>query len=219
MDGDTNRSIRHLTEWRYRATRQKREAHGILPVILRGHWTRYTTISTMSIMKEFSTMRWPIGRRDWNAPNLVVGRLIWEEIIRELRRRSDGRRESGAFLLGHKNHRHRQVHRAVFFDDLGARLSPKSIYLDSRGYGCLWQICQHDGISVVADVHTHPSHCVVQSAVDRDNPMIAQNGHLALIIPYYAQDINQGHEIGIYEFLGVDGWRTWPAERVLPVWR
>jgi hypothetical protein len=63
------------------------------------------------------------------------------------------------------------------------------------------------GLRVVADVHTHPAG-YGQSGVDQDNPMIPEVGHLALIVPNYADREYLPGQIGIYEFRGRAGWRN-----------
>ena len=48
-----------------------------------------------------------------------------------------------------------------------------------------FDICKARGLTVVADVHTHPSGAE-QSGSDRAHPIIARAGHLALIVPNFA---------------------------------
>ena len=36
---------------------------------------------------------------------------------------------------------------------------------------------------MIGDVHTHPGRGVHQSGIDAANPMVAQKGHVALIVP------------------------------------
>jgi hypothetical protein len=57
----------------------------------------------------------------------------------------------------------------------------------------------------VADVHVHPG-IARQSASDRDNPIMPEAGHFALIIPDFAAGVPMPGRIGIYEYLGS---RTW----------
>ena len=57
-------------------------------------------------------------------------------------------------------------------------------------------------------MHTHPGGKVQQSHIDRDNPLIAQRGHLAIIIGHYAQQHADLRDVGIYEYRGDDGWDT-----------
>jgi hypothetical protein len=60
---------------------------------------------------------------------------------------------------------------------------------------------------VVADVHTHGACRARQSPLDRDNPMVAQPGHIALIVPDFARRTVAPAEVAIYEYLGAHRWR------------
>lgn len=132
---------------------------------------------------------------------------LWREGLGELRRRGGGRRESGAFLLGHEEGGRRAVERFVFYDDLDPGcLDTGIVAFDGVGYGPLWRMCRETGTKVVADVHTHPG-AAVQSPIDRENPMIAQRGHLALIVPEFARRRVGPPELGIYEYEGDHRWR------------
>lgn len=46
-----------------------------------------------------------------------------------------------------------------------------------------------------------------QSPADRDNPMVAERGHLALIVPEFARRRVGPSELGIYEYEGDHRWR------------
>jgi proteasome lid subunit RPN8/RPN11 len=69
----------------------------------------------------------------------------------------------------------------------------------------VWKECRARDLQVVADVHTHPGG-YWQSTIDRQNPMIPERGHIAIIVPNYADDRYLPGEIGIYEFLGKGEW-------------
>ena len=98
-----------------------------------------------------------------------------------------GRRESGAFLLGSRRGVRRRIERFVYYDDLDPHALDSGIVdLDGAAFGALWSLCRSTGLSVVADVHTHPDRAFF-SGTDRANPMIAELGHLALVLPTYAQ--------------------------------
>ena len=129
-------------------------------------------------------------------------------MVAELRRRGDARRESGAFLLSPRLGDGRTITRVVYLDDLDPHCLTGTIRFDGIGYGRLWDICDRDRLRLVADVHTHPGPSVAQSSIDRDNPMLARVGHLALIIPNFARDGVKPREVGIHEYLGDEGWRS-----------
>ncbi len=131
---------------------------------------------------------------------------LWRAGLTELRRRGDGRRESGAFLLGSRDGERRAISRFVFYDDLDpGSLDTGIVVFDGVGYGPLWRMCRETGLQVVADVHTHPG-ISRQSSADRDNPMVAERGHLALIVPEFARRRVGPSELGIYEYEGDHRW-------------
>jgi proteasome lid subunit RPN8/RPN11 len=147
---------------------------------------------------------------------------LWCEGVGELRRRGRGERESGAFLLGHRTavggRTRRCVARFVYYDDLDPHcLETGIVVFDGAGYGPLWALCRESGLTVVADVHTHPG-VARQSDADRRHPMIAKAGHVAVIVPDYAQRETRGPQIGVYEYEGAHRWLDYSgpaAERFL----
>lgn len=140
---------------------------------------------------------------------------LWREGLAELARRGQGRHESGAFLLGREDGQRRRVERFVYFDDLDPRcLDAGIIVFDGAGFGPLWALCRQTGLRVVADVHTHGGRApTLQSHLDRDNPMIARAGHIALIVPDFAQSPGTPAELGVYEYLGQHQWRDYSGPR------
>lgn len=138
---------------------------------------------------------------------------LWREGLRELRRRTERRHESGAFLLGLCDGERRQISRFVYYDDLDPQsLESGIVVFDGAGYGPLWQLCRDTGLTVVADVHTHPGQ-PGQSSSDRDNPMIALPGHIALIVPRLAERAFGPAELGIYEYEGEHLWHNWSGAK------
>ena len=138
---------------------------------------------------------------------------LWREGLEELRRRGHGRHESGAFLLGHRNNGKRSVQRFVYYDDLDPHcLDTGIVVFDGAGYGPLWQLCRETGLEVVADVHTHGG-LPRQSDLDRDNPMIAARGHVALLVPRFAERVFVPHELGVYEYEGEHRWKDLSGQR------
>lgn len=134
---------------------------------------------------------------------------LWRAGLMELKRRGDGRRESGAFLLGTQQGERRVVKRFVYYDDLDPHcLDTGIVVFDGAGYGPLWQLCRETRLAVVADVHTHGCR-PRQSPDDRDNPMVAQAGHIALIVPEFAQRLVASAELGIYVYEGQYRWRDY----------
>jgi proteasome lid subunit RPN8/RPN11 len=135
---------------------------------------------------------------------LIIVESVWNELIEELRKRGNSERESGAFLLG--KFECNQITEFVCYDDL----DPHGIItFDGSGYVPLWKMCKEKGLSVLADVHTHPGQWVGQSRSDANHPMIAQYGHIAIILPEYAQEKKITlMDAGIYEYKGDKKWKT-----------
>lgn len=120
----------------------------------------------------------------------------------ELAHRGQGEHESGAFLLGSRNGTKRTVEWVVYFDDLEPNcLDYEIVKLSGEGYGKLWELCRTRSTQVIADVHTHPG-LARQSSIDCENPLIAVPGHVAIIVPNFAQHLPSHAELGIYEYLG-----------------
>ena len=133
------------------------------------------------------------------ADSLNLGRYFWFCLLGELKRRGAGRRESGAFLLAASGSR--RIQRAAYYDDLcPGSLDEGYIVFANSGYVALTQLCQREGLSIVADVHTHPGAWTDQSEADRDHPMMPRAGHIGFIVPSYAQS-SRHHLRGVGAFL------------------
>ncbi|MEJ2435952.1 MAG: hypothetical protein P8Y53_23465 [Pseudolabrys sp.] len=138
---------------------------------------------------------------------------LWRRLVRKLRERGRGVRESGAFLLGSKDAagRRRIVDFALYDDVDPHALDTGIVHLDGRHFGKLWDLCRARSLTVVADVHTHLGG-VRQSDSDRAHPMFARAGHLALIVPNFATPPVTPGALGIYRYGGGGRWETIPHE-------
>lgn len=132
----------------------------------------------------------------------------WQAMIGELGQRGHGRTESGAFLLADRAGDRRTVTRVVYLDDLDPACLTGGIEFDGLAYSKLWDICDAEQRMVVGDAHTHPGPNVRQSRTDAQNPMVAQQGHVALIIPDFAVRPVQPREVGVHQYDG-SAWQTW----------
>ena len=143
-------------------------------------------------------------------PLLRIDAQLWQELLSELRGRGDGRRESGAFLLGpDANDRPRYVADVAYYDDLDPTSLTGGISFSGSAYARLWDECVERGLDVVGDVHTHPGQWVGQSPTDRDHPMLPQAGHVGLIVPHFAEKALAARDVGVHEYLGDGHWRSW----------
>ncbi len=153
--------------------------------------------------------------REFVAPDhrLSCSTGLWNQGLRELRRRTEGEHESGAFLLGSHEGNCRRITRFVYYDDLDPySLDTGIVVFDGAGYGPLWWLCRETELSVVADVHVHGG-SPRQSTADCENPMIATPGHVALIVPRLAERAFRPSELGIYEYEGQHRWKEWSGDR------
>ena len=138
---------------------------------------------------------------------LIIAGLLWRTLLSELHRRTEGHHESGAFLLGTKADDHRQAEQLVYYDELDPRAySSGVVILHADSFGPLWDLCRARNLAVVADIHVHPR-LAWQSEADRQNPMIARAGHLALIVPWFARPPVSLPSLGFFEYRGDHQWR------------
>jgi hypothetical protein len=150
-------------------------------------------------------------------PRLQIDAGLWEGLLDGLRERGRGVRESGAFLLGISEGPERIATKFVLYDDLDPNcLNEGYVYFDGHYYGRLWEICDREGLSVVADVHCHP-YGPGQSHSDKTHPMVSIPGHIALIVPHYAQGPVSAGDVGVYVYRGRHRWRTYRGSRAARV--
>ncbi|MGE3795254.1 MAG: Mov34/MPN/PAD-1 family protein [Dehalococcoidia bacterium] len=143
-----------------------------------------------------------------DSPVIEISRLRWRRLVSELARRGRRERESGAFLLARAGCRTRRVAAIVPYDDLDARCLVGGIDLDGSAFARLWALCAGRDLRVIADVHTHPGQGVAQSATDARHPMVATRGHLAIIVPNFAQGRPAPRECGVHVYEGGHRWRS-----------
>jgi proteasome lid subunit RPN8/RPN11 len=138
--------------------------------------------------------------------------LLWRRLLIALRARGRERtRESGAFLLGARDEDGcARIEDFVLYDDLDPKaLASGIVHFNGRYFSDLWAICEARDLAVVADVHVHPGGAA-QSDSDRSHPMISLKGHLALILPDFADHPVKRQRIGIYRYEGAKLWQTIP---------
>ncbi|VBY40102.1 Uncharacterised protein [Burkholderia pseudomallei] len=140
------------------------------------------------------------------APLLEVPATLWAEMMAHLRAQGGGARESGAFLLGHRTDAGRVVMRFVPYEQLQPDAFRNDyVSLKADSFAKLWEVCRAQGMTVVADVHTHPFG-PGQSRSDRANPMVALKGHIALIVPRFAKGNPRPRDLGLYVYQGNHEW-------------
>ena len=141
-------------------------------------------------------------------PCLRIAAPLWGALTAELHRRTEGRHESGAFLLGRRHESGRIAEKLIFYDEVDPRAYSTGVcVLHADAFARLWDWCGELGLGVIADAHVHPGRAG-QSLSDRQNPMIARAGHIALIVPFMARLPVRRWSVGIYEYLGDHQWRS-----------
>jgi proteasome lid subunit RPN8/RPN11 len=149
-----------------------------------------------------------------SAPLLELPAALWTNLMTHLRRQGGGVRESGAFILGHKTDAGRVATRFLPYEQLQAdALQGDYVQLEAASFAKLWEVCRADGLSVVADVHTHPAG-PGQSRSDRTNPMVALKGHIAVIVPRFATGNPRPRDLGLYVYEGNHRWASYSRSDV-----
>jgi proteasome lid subunit RPN8/RPN11 len=146
--------------------------------------------------------------RAFVAPNHRIRCLpnLWNALLGELDRRGERRHETGAFLLGTISGGTRKIVDVVYYDELDPAAYESGVcILHGDAFSRLWAICRERGLTVVADVHTHPGGAG-QSWSDKRNPMVARAGHVAFIVPNFSRAPVSMLKIGIYQYRGDHQW-------------
>ena len=99
--------------------------------------------------------------------------------------------------------------KAIYLDDLDPEFLQGNIHFDGRAYSKLWDVCEAEDLVVIGDVHTHSGTFVLQSDTDAANPMVAHDGHVAVVVPHLATKPVTPAEVGVHRYGGADGWKTW----------
>lgn len=138
---------------------------------------------------------------------------LWLSLLDELRTVGRGTRESGAFLLGESLERP-LVSRFALYHELDPTCLTGGIDFHQPGYQRLWNVCESEGLVVLGDAHTHPGAWVQQSGIDAQHPMLSRSGHVALIIPHFAQGLIRPREVGLHHYGGAKGWKSYTGRDV-----
>ena len=150
--------------------------------------------------------------------SLIINIELWEQLIIDLRKRGNNERESGAFLLSLSGER--TIVEYICYDDLDPiALSTGMVTFHADGFVELFKYCADKNLRVIADVHTHPHRNTNQSELDRTHPMMAVAGHVALIIPNYAQGNSKTlRGVSTYEYVTNFEWKKWkPSSKKIKI--
>jgi proteasome lid subunit RPN8/RPN11 len=141
-------------------------------------------------------------------------RRVWRDCIGELNKRGEDLHESGCFVLGTVDGDTRRALRCIYYDELDPKAYATGVcVLEGGAFSKLWEICRTEKLAVIADIHTHEGGAF-QSEADRRNPMIARAGHIAIIVPNFAEGSVWRHRLGLFKYEGdhrwtdLSGWRA-----------
>lgn len=103
--------------------------------------------------------------------SIRISILRWYNLLKQLKKRGHGVRESGALLLAPVGSR--RVIEVLYYDDLDPScLDTGIVKLSGGALIKAWQYCSESGLTIVADAHTHPGASTSQSTSDKDNPIV-----------------------------------------------
>jgi len=142
--------------------------------------------------------------------DISISYFLWLQLVKGLRNRTRGFKESGAFLLI-KNDSNK-ICKVVFYDQFDKSVSDTGI-IQFKGGRDLYVYLAENNLQVFADIHTHPTNNTDQSNSDKNNPMIRIKGHIAIIAPNFANSLFlMPKDCSFYEYTGGFCWR-----RISPV--
>lgn len=153
-----------------------------------------------------------------SLPLLEIPRQLYDSLIDDLAKSGRGVKESGAFLLGSVDGERRRVSSYLMYDKVAPLSSSKHAYVafTAEEMARAWEHCYEVGLQVVADVHTHPFG-PAQSLSDRAHPIVSVAGHVALIVPNFAQGAPQPRDLGVHLFGGGGRWESVFREKAAEV--
>ena len=170
-------------------------------------------------MRSFTTRTTPVFKR--SEVLITLQRKTWRALLAALQQRGQGRRESGAFLVTSKPER-AFVTDFVLYDDLDPDCLTGGIDFHGIGYHRLGEYCRDRGVRVVADVHTHPGEHTRQSPMDQQHPMVPRVGHIALVVPNFAEGRIRSQDVGVHRYRPDHAWEAWQgrdaARRLKVTW-
>lgn len=144
---------------------------------------------------------------------LFVTHNLWVSTWEGLQCRSAGQVESACVWLGPRSNTTQVALEAVFLDDLPGTIGRRLQHRTSRqAVAMLLEVARQKQLSIVADLHTHPSDWVDLSDVDQEHPIEYRVGLIALVLPSFAIGAPDLARTGVHEYLGNGKWSTLSVE-------
>ena|SRR3569832_1027608 len=138
---------------------------------------------------------------------LQVAKKLWVTTWLGLQERSAGQREAACVWLGGRTRETEIATDIVFLDDLPGTVGRRLQHRTSRqAVAILLELARAKGLSIVADIHTHPSDWVDLSDVDREHPIEYRVGLVAIVLPSFALGEPDLARTGVHQYLGNGDW-------------
>ncbi|HEY6329643.1 MAG TPA: hypothetical protein VI756_09900 [Blastocatellia bacterium] len=138
---------------------------------------------------------------------------LYTETLQEIRKRSGGRRESGAVWGGLPGplQDEQTASRLYMFHDLCDDAARRGyVELSEQAKFLLYRALASEGLRVVAAIHTHPTRWVGLSATDRRNQITSRVGSWSIVVPRYGRRPWKLTDMGVH-LRTDDGWRQIPS--------
>lgn len=144
---------------------------------------------------------------------LFVSQKLWVSTWEGLQLRSAGQVEAACVWLGTRTDTAQVAVEVVFLDDLPGTIGRRLQHRTSRqAVAMLLEIAREKQLSIVADLHTHPSDWIDLSEVDQEHPIEYRRGLIALVLPRFALGLPDLARTGVHEYIGNGQWSTLSIE-------
>jgi proteasome lid subunit RPN8/RPN11 len=139
---------------------------------------------------------------------VIIPEKIWAETWLGLRQRGGGMVESAAVWGGRREESNEIVEAVYYLDDLAGNIQRTGYHrVSTKALEKFFNQLHKDRRVIVGDVHTHPTHWVGLSEIDRDHPIEFRKGLYAVVLPSYAIPAPSLQSAGVHQYKGDGRWR------------
>lgn len=147
--------------------------------------------------------------------NITLSKALWQETIHGLHVRGMGKKETACIWAGHRRPIQNEVKEVIFLDDIAGVVGRGMHHrVPTSAIDKLFFTLREKGLSIIADLHTHPRDWVGLSWIDMEHPLEYRIGFLMIVLPYYASIDVQLEDIGVHEYQGDGRWRELHIEEI-----
>lgn len=146
---------------------------------------------------------------------IQISRVLFEETWAGLNRIGRGATEAVAVWGGTRGSQIEVVKKVYYIDQGGVLRRQRLHRIPAEEINNLFSRLRADGLSIIADVHTHPSEWVGLSPVDEANPTEFRIGFVSVVIPSFGSGTASVREIGFHVYEGDGEWRDVDPETLL----